>query len=65
MSEIQINSSEIMKYIRVIDLSGKTVVTQKANDNMKTINLEHILNGVYTIIVETESSISTSRIVKQ
>ena len=64
-SEIQINSSEIMKYIRVIDLSGKTVVTQKANDNMKTINLEHILNGVYTIIVETESSISTSRIVKQ
>ena len=64
-SEIEINSSEVMTDIRVIDLSGKMVLHMLANDNMKTINLQHLLNGVYTIIVETEDSISTSRIVKQ
>lgn len=63
-SEIEIKSQEIIKDIRVIDLSGQTVAQQPANGHFKTVNLEHLLNGVYTIIVETQDSISTNRIVK-
>jgi hypothetical protein len=64
-SEIEISSSSSMKHIKVIDMSGKTVESSIANGKYAKLNLEHLISGVYTVIVETSDSISTSRIIKQ
>lgn len=64
-SEIEISSSSSMKYIKVVDLSGKTVDYSIVNGKYAKLNLEHLISGVYTVMVETSDSISTSRIIKQ
>ena len=64
-SEIEISSEASMKQIRIVDLSGKTVKLEGASGSYLKLNLDHLRSGVYTIVVETEDSISTSRIIKK
>ena len=54
-----------MKSIRLLDMSGKEVIYTLSNGNSKKLNLESLKAGVYTVVVEAESSISTSRIIKK
>jgi hypothetical protein len=64
-TEIEISASADMKSIRLLDMSGKEVLFTLSNGNSKKLNLESLKAGVYTVVVETESSISTSRIIKK
>lgn len=64
-TEIEISASADMKSIRLLDMSGKEVIFTLSNGNSKKLNLESLNAGVYTVVVEAESSISTSRIIKK
>lgn len=60
---LSINGNENIKEIKVIDVSGKMVMSQSGNNS--TISLENLENGVYFVQIVTENnSIITKKVVK-
>ena len=54
--------------IRIFDMSGRMVYNQRLNTsgfNQHTISINHLQNGIYTIIIETGNTVSRSKFIKQ
>ena len=54
--------------IRIFDMSGRMVYHQQLNTsgfNQLTIGINHLQNGIHTVIIETENTISRSKFIKQ
>ena len=60
---IELKENQINQ-INIIDLSGKTLLTQK-QINGNSIDVSSLAQGVYTIQISTEKGIATSRFVKK
>lgn len=64
-NQLSVIASEKIQLIRIIDLSGKTVIEQTINSNKTTLTLDHLTNGVYAIQVITENGISNKKFIKR
>ncbi len=58
-----IESEELIKSIKIVDLAGK-IVTIKNNSKSK-LNINQLKSGLYVIILESEKGIVTKRFIKQ
>ncbi len=66
-SEIQINAEDEILLIKLIDLKGQVLLTETnfaGDENMHTLNIAEINQGVYYMIVETKAGIKTEKIIK-
>ena len=54
--------------IKLFDINGKEVLTTKAysltNQFEKTINVNHLMNGIYMVQIQTESSLMIQKFIK-
>ena len=63
-ASIDIRSNEEMKYIEVIDITGKVIRTMNTGGKFTSIDLSNLVNGAYMIVVHANNSVSTKRIIK-
>ena len=54
-------NAEGVQEVSVIDINGRTVMTEK---NVNTVNLSDLANGVYYVRVITNNGVATEKIVK-
>jgi bilirubin oxidase len=57
------NPSGAMRYIKVIDATGKTIHSENTNSDLVTLQLQNWLPGMYTIMISLDSGIQTSRFI--
>jgi len=62
-SQLTINTTEQIKSINILDVSGKTVKAITPNNN--TIDVSDLTNGIYFLKIETENGIVTSKFIKE
>jgi hypothetical protein len=55
-------NAEGVQEVSVIDINGRTVMTEK---NVNTVNLSDLANGVYYVRVITNNGVATEKIVKK
>lgn len=60
---LNINTEQVIMLIEVIDLQGRTVLQQQGNN--RTIDLQALPAGIYTLRIHTEAGAVSMRIVKQ
>ena len=63
-SNVNISSNHWIEGIQIIDLSGKTVKSFTTESKMITLELNDLMNGVYTLKITSNDSVSTKRIIK-
>ena len=50
--------------VELLDMNGKLVISQNVNANVKQeINVDNLANGVYTIRIQNNEFLSTSKVV--
>ena len=54
-------SGNDVSYVTILDMTGKTVLSQETN-NTQTVAVEHLSNGIYTVLLTTENGISQQRL---
>lgn len=65
-NEVNINTSSIIRNIRVYDMSGRQVYTNSEyNASTTTISIESWAAGVYSVLVHTESKKLTGKFIKK
>ncbi len=62
-NRLYINCDEAISHIDVIDMAGRTVISN--NGNQHSINTEALGTGVYMLRIVSENGISTSKFVKE
>jgi len=62
-TQLTINTTEQIKSINILDVSGKTVKIITPSNN--TINVSDLTNGIYFLQIETENGIVTNRFIKE
>jgi hypothetical protein len=62
-SQLNINSSEAVEQIRIIDLTGKTISTIVKPNN--SIDVSLLSKGVYLLQIQTKKGISNNRFIKE
>ena len=64
-SEVNIHSSETIRSIRLLDLTGKTVFADDQPDkDHVTIGLDHYSSGIYNLLIQTDRQTKQLRLVK-
>jgi hypothetical protein len=52
--------------LRIVDLSGRTVITETVNKKQMYLNVEPLKAGIYLLVIETKSGqITAQRFVKR
>ncbi len=51
--------------LKIIDIYGSTVLTEKLNKNNETIYLEHLSNGLYFLLLEKDGQVFSKKIIKK
>jgi len=64
MFQIEFGNNKIEK-IKISDLSGNTIIEKTEIRRNETIDLSQFKNGIYTISIQTDIEIFTSKIVKE
>ncbi len=59
-----INSNETINRLKVITQTGAVVLTTEVNYLEKQLNLEHLENGLYIVVLYTDNGVETHRIIK-
>lgn len=62
---LNIEAKEKIERFDIFDLTGKTVLSDKANSNRLEINVSHLSTGNYLLKVKTASGTSTQKIIKK
>lgn len=60
-NEVHIESANLLKKVNISDVNGRILDTQFE----KTVNLTNLNKGIYFLTIETESGISSHKIIKQ
>ena len=63
-SNVDVRSNENMESIQVVDITGKVVTTMNTEGNFASIDLSNLTNGAYMIVITSNNSVSTKRIIK-
>jgi hypothetical protein len=63
-SNVDVRSNENMESIQVVDITGKVVKTMNTDGNFASLDLSNLMNGAYTIVINSNNSVSTKRIIK-
>jgi hypothetical protein len=63
-SNIDIRSDENMESIEVIDITGKVVHSLNTDGKSASIDLSGLVNGAYLVVIHSNNSVSTKRIIK-
>ena len=63
-SNLDVRSDQKMESIQVIDITGKIVKTMNTEGNFASLDLSNLMNGAYMIVVNSNNSVSTKRIIK-
>lgn len=63
-SVLNIDSQKEITSVRLNDISGKTIISKKANSLKEKLNIEHLQKGVYILTVEMKGQIVTKKIIK-
>jgi hypothetical protein len=63
-SEILISSEEVITSIQIIDINGKTVLKQTANNKKLNMNIDSLPDAHYTIICKTQNKVFTRKFIK-
>jgi hypothetical protein len=63
-SNVDVRSNENMESIQVVDITGKVVKTMNTDGNFASLDLSNLTNGAYTIVINSNNSVSTKRIIK-
>ncbi len=59
---LSIEANKPMDEIRIVDMTGRVVYEQQAGDDMHTINVSGLLDGIYFINIYTAEGVSTHSI---
>ena len=62
---IAIKSSEILSWLRVIDMTGKEVIRKSIQSNDYTIDLGNLNTGIYFLEASNEDASKTMRFIKK
>jgi hypothetical protein len=62
---VQINGSDIIKEIHVIDINGKLILAQIINNNIGNLNLSQLSAGVYQLKVITANTTKIVKLIKE
>ena len=60
--ELEINSTEIIKNIQIVNLLGQTIITDNINDLTYKINLANLSSSIYVVNVEGTSGMKTFKL---
>lgn len=63
--ELSITSTEPIKRVQVYDMRGLTAVSHVIVENESSLSLSSLSSGIYVVKVETESTVTTEKIVKR
>jgi len=63
--EINIETTEIMKFIRIFDFSDKLVAEKEVKSNATSFTVENIIKGIYFLQVNTSNASKIIRFVKE
>lgn len=61
-SSFTVDANETIHQVRLINISGQTVLTIEVNDSQSEINVSNLRSGVYFVEVQTASSTATRRL---
>jgi hypothetical protein len=62
---INIKSDEMIKSIKIYDITGSLIKIEKTSDKTSKIDISSFLKGIYIISIETKSGIETKKIIKE
>ena len=62
-SEMHIQTEQIITRVDVIDMQGRVVLQQHGSS--RTVNMQSVASGIYTVQIHTEAGVVPIRIVKQ
>jgi|SRR6218665_1585162 len=54
-TSVTVSYNEALKSIRILSMDGKTIFSQKSNENESRIDVSTFVNGIYLISVETQN----------
>ena len=60
---LTINSSNLIKKIEIIDVAGKSILSQNANSENVRVNIQDLRKGVYFIRIQTTNKTITEKII--
>lgn len=64
MFQIEFGNNKVDK-IKISDFNGNTIIEKTEIQQIETIDLSQFKNGIYTISIQTDKEIFTSKIVKE
>lgn len=64
INSIKINSTKVMKRIKLFDLNGKQINSLSVNTLEEILDLNNLLSGLYMLKIETDNQISSKLIIK-
>lgn len=62
---VQIKSSNLIKKIQLLDIQGRTIITQNHNQNLIKLDLSTISAGIYLVKITTEKTEILRKIIKK
>lgn len=62
---LNIQSTEKINFMKLTEISGKSVINKKATNNKEHLDLSNLPNGVYVLTVETNAGKTTKKIIKK
>ena len=62
--QLNIESSEKIIEYKLFDLSGKLLLTEKAQQFKTTLSFNHLASGMYFLNISTENATHTKRVIK-
>jgi hypothetical protein len=64
IANISLSNGKIQE-ITICDMTGKVLISEKYNSSKKQINISNLMNGMYTIKIQSESKIYTTKVLKR
>jgi hypothetical protein len=64
-SELTVVSEDVINTMKIYDISGRILTSQKVNSNQTQVDVSAFQPGIYLISIETEDEVLTRKFIKQ